>query len=120
MWAVVLAVAGSACDSVSDPVSGNGVFVRADDKGLIVRNLTGEPIYTFAVDRDMAALISWVRCSDPVSCEGIRPRRTVRVPRERIGDWNKDGDILLYWWQLRPAPGGGFTPGPEGFVVVRR
>ena len=117
---IAVALAVSACDSVSDPESGGGVIVRADENGLVVRNLTGATIYTFAVDRNTAAVINWVRCTDPRTCDGIRPRRSALLPATQIMGWEESKDILLVWWQLQPAPGGGYSPGTSGVMIVRR
>jgi hypothetical protein len=112
-------VAAAACDSPNDVVVENdGVQVTLDQAGLIVRNDRTTTIYTFAVDRETATVITWAPCSDPNICGGVRSGQRVRVPADRISGWVGSDEILLYWWHLVPRTGGGFAPESIRSIIV--
>ena len=116
----VLAACILACGGPTE-VSGSGrVEAYAEPSALAVRNNRWATIYVFVVDAGEAARINWAACTDPTRCDGILPHELERVPSTRIFGWEKSGPLILYWWHLVAAAGGGFRADSIRAVGVLR
>jgi hypothetical protein len=97
-----------------------GIRLEVNPSGIEVRNSRTATIYVFAAGRAAAPLILWGPCSDPDQCEGIEPgARRVLAPAEIAGYGTSD-EVIVYWWHLVTAEGGGFEPDGIRSMIVRR
>ena len=96
----------------TDPtVVSESVSARATAWGLRLHNGGTEPVYYFAVGRNLSALIDWIPCRNPDTCPRVDPGETEQVrwnviPRHERGE----DEVLGYLWRLVPAGEGGFEP----------
>jgi hypothetical protein len=100
-----------ACDrgSTEPDADGTRAQVRAEllrtgataEGGVRLENLTDEPVYYFAADREALALILWGVCEDPATCRAVPPRATVDVPRGAIAaDQPGSHEVAVHHWLL--------------------
>jgi hypothetical protein len=86
---------------------------------LIIQNTGAEPLYTFTITRDAAALVEWIPCTEPTRCEGIAPGGHRELPYSEVyGYTPATRELLVYGWNLVPGENG-FTVGTMRVVVVR-
>jgi hypothetical protein len=106
---VPLALLG--CDRATGPdADGARAELRAEllrtgataEGGVRLENLTDEPVYYFAADREALALILWGVCEDPATCRNVvPPRATLDVPRSAIaGDQPGSHEVAVHHWLL--------------------
>ena len=92
-----LAVAGC-----SDPVGVESDILSARVAGgeLVLRNDTQTPVYYFAADRGILALLDWAVCIRPDECNGVAPRSTTSIALDDIIGGGESGEIVVYHWRL--------------------
>lgn len=115
---VVLLPGLSACELLTLP----SAEIRAwGEPGAIVISNPGErPIYYFAIEQGTAALTLWGPCSDPARCDGVAPGARVELALESVPGYTREAEtVLVYWWHLVPADGGGFRPDEIRVAEVR-
>jgi len=98
------------CDGATGPdADGTRAEVRAEllragataEGGVRLENLTDEPVYYFAADREALALILWGVCEDPATCRAVPPRATIDVPRSAIAaDQPGSHEVAVHHWLL--------------------
>lgn len=98
-----------ACDSptvVSGPLA-----AKTTRTELLLHNRGAEPVYYFAVGRNLAARINWATCRDPVTRPAVNPSEVERIPLRQIAfDERGEDELLVYCWHLVPAGEGVFEP----------
>ncbi len=123
MWRRVI-VLGAAfllgCGSPTEPVAGR-VEVRLADAGMVATNHRPADIYFFLIERETAAVVDWMPCTEPAACPRIAANATLTVPYDSIFGWKGDShEVLFYWWHLVPAAGGAYRPDSIRSVVAAR
>lgn len=94
--------------------------IRTADGTLRLQNRTAGTVYTFVMEREDAARIDWIPCSDPVTCEGLPPNVERSIPYGRISGYDRgDREAVVYWWSLRAKAGGGYEPHEIRNAIVR-
>jgi hypothetical protein len=95
------------------------MLVTARTGRLAIQNIGSEPLYTFALTRDLTAIVDWIPCTDPTRCEGIAPGARREVAYSAIYGYTRaTREIVAYGWHLVPS-GNGFAPDRIRAVVVR-
>jgi hypothetical protein len=116
--AIALSLAGG-CGDATGPVRDGPVVVTTKTGALVIRNVGLRPLYTFTVERSVAALINWAPCTDPRRCEGIERGEHREVSYAEIYGYTPDTrEILVYAWDLVRGENG-FSVGTMHVVVVR-
>jgi hypothetical protein len=95
------------------------VRVTATPASLLLTNAGAEPVFTFVVGRETAALIDWIPCVDAARCPPIAPGATRREPRPTRPGGAPEGEALVYWWRAAPGPGDAPRPDRIRVIVVR-
>ena len=108
-WKLLLLTCALSC-SFSTAVDIGGVVARVRPGELEIANLTSRPAYTFVIGREASALVDWIPCTNPQTCDGIEPRESTRVPYPGPHIEPGEKEALVYWWHLVPAAGNGFAP----------
>ena len=109
------------CGGPTDARVYNGpVRVRVSAPELRLSNTTGEPIYFRVIEQEIATLIDWMPCIDPVACPGVAVGETRRVPYSQIVGYESGRkEAIVYWWHLASKPGGGYAMKQFTSVVIR-
>lgn len=103
-WSAIVA-AGIGFSGCSDPVSVRTdiLAARIVDQRLELTNRSTTPVYYFAADKNMLALIDWVICTQPSECNSVAPRSTRSVPFRDIPGAGDGSEIVVYHWRLVPG-----------------
>ncbi len=120
LFAALLLTAGlAACESSTFVLDGP-LAVRARDGALEVRNETDAPVYLMVIERESSAVVDWIPCRDPQTCDGLAPgeERTIRHD-EIVGYEPGEREAVVHWWHLEPRQGGGFAPDSVRSEIVR-
>ena len=113
--AAVAACGGPTEFSLDGPLS-----IRTDDGTLRLQNRTAGTVFTFVIEREDAALVDWIPCSDPLACEGLAPNVERSIPYDEISGYDRgDREAIVYWWVLRAKAGGGFEAAEIRNEIVR-
>ena len=114
--AVLSLLAG--CETPTGPTHHGPLIVGTGPGMLIVENRGPVPLYTFMVERQVAAQINWAVCADPSACEGI-PAGGRRVsPASDVYGYAPGREVIVHGWDLA-ASEDGFRVGTMWTVVVR-
>jgi hypothetical protein len=96
--------------SCDDPTAPDGLRITARNQQLLLENTGDEPIYTFALDMEMLALVDWVPCVGE-SCGRIMPGATRMFTYEQLE--SAPGRLVrIYYWRELPGVGPLPRPGP--------
>lgn len=113
-WAGLSVASLLACASPLGPVEARGGLAA-----LAITNSSDLPVYHFVVERQTAALIDWIACTDP-SCPNVAPHTRKLVPYDQIAGYEAgDREAIVYWWHLEPLATGGFQADSIRALVVR-
>lgn len=116
--ATALILSLAACDLITGLET--RVEVVNDPPNIAVTNEGDRTIYYFAIDQNSLALILWAPCTDPDTCDRVRPGERVDIPYETILGFSEDTEVIVVnWWHLVPRQGGGFEPDSLRRVEVR-
>jgi hypothetical protein len=117
----------TSCTDPTGVAESEGVRVEARSFGLVIQNRSDSGIHYFALDQESAARTTWVGCgwhpvTDPdQECgPGLRPGEKQDVAAAGIPGWGTSEKVVVYWWHLVPAPGGGFVQDSIRALVVSR
>lgn len=93
------------CSDDSDNLIGYGnneITGLIKDNNLVITNYSDEPIYYFAVEREVSVLIDWVAiCEDE---NKINPKQSRKIELDDIHGYMKGRQILVYYWNaLEPT-----------------
>lgn len=93
------------CSDDSDNVSGYGnseITGLIKDNNLVITNYSDVPIYYFAVEREVTALINWAPiCEDE---NKVHPKHSKKIELDDIHGYMKGRQILVYYWNtLEPT-----------------
>jgi hypothetical protein len=98
--AVMLAVLSiPSCDDPAGVIQ-DRVEVVARLDALSIRNGRDATIYYFAIDRELAAVVDWIPCTDPETCPLIRPGDVEVVRYDDMPGQARSGEVVLFWWHL--------------------
>ena len=112
----MLAVA--AC-SVTTAPSSDLITAIPGEEAVDLRNNSSEPVYFFAADRGVLALLDFAICRDPAKCESIAPGTTKRVPYSGIiGYSGTSAELVVYHWRLIARTGGTFEQDSIRSMIV--
>lgn len=106
----------------SDPagVGRDGIELQLDASGVTIYNGRRDTIYIIASERQIAARIDWLLCTVPAECTNrVAPGAMRRLEEVSIPGWGESNEVIVWWWHLVPASGGGFRPDSVRAVVVR-
>jgi len=113
VWWCLLVVIG--CNSPTGPLQ---VSARRPSVHLV--NSSATPIYYFAVERESAALIDWIVCTDPPACATVPAHGLTVLPYDRIAGYTSGArEAIVYWWHLEPLGAGQFRADSVRTAVVR-
>ena len=93
------------------------LVASANAEGMVLTNRTSVAVNFVAMSEKSAPLIDWIPTPDP----RIAPGASLTVPRAAILGFAEGGNpVLVYWWGVRPASGGGYelAPGVNGTLRV--
>ena len=108
LLAAAATLLAGACDLPLELSAGDSLEIQVSRSSIRLENNLAEPVYTFLIERQAAALTDWIACSVPDECDGIAPGRSRRVDyRDIVGYDRGDREAIVYWWVLVPDPGGG-------------
>lgn len=102
MLAILLA---ASCDDPAGVIQ-DKVEVIARLDAMSIRNGRDATIYYFAIDRELAATVDWVPCTNPNTCPGIRPGDTEVVRYTDLMGKARSGEIVVFWWHVVQRDGG--------------
>jgi hypothetical protein len=75
-------------------------------EGILLGNRDTVPLYVAMYDARVLPFIEWAPCTDPATCEGIRPgERRVETLAPEVSD-----TVVVFWWRLIAGPGGVTVP----------
>jgi len=118
----VLAVVALATVGCENPVEVQSdiLQVRKAASDVELTNVSNAPVYYFAVDRALLALLDWVPCADPATCQGIPAGAAKQVPFDSIEGYSATtADVVVYHWRLvRNVGTSGFRPDSVRAVIV--
>lgn len=84
------------------------VEVVNDPPDIAITNHGHRTIYYFAIDQNSLAFVLWGPCTDPDTCDRVRPGERVEIPHQ---SFSPDAEVIaVHWWHLVPRQGGGFQP----------
>jgi hypothetical protein len=116
--AIALSLAG-ACGSATGPVRDGPLVVTAGTGVVVIHNVGREPLYTFALTREVAPLVDWAACTDPTHCKGIAAGERREIPYSEIyGYTPATREILVYAWNLVQSESG-FKVGTMRVVILK-
>ncbi|MGH7503250.1 MAG: hypothetical protein ACREL7_16105 [Longimicrobiales bacterium] len=116
--ALVLAVLSfAACDDPAGVIQDN-VEVVARRDAMSIRNGRDATIYYFAIDRELAAVVDWMACSNPDTCPQIGTADTKIVRYEDLLGAARSGEIVVFWWHLVQRESG-WSPDQLHSLLVR-
>ena len=85
--------------------------IEGHDTELLLTGESGDPVYFQLMAGRVAARLEWTPCVQPERCESLRQSAGIRVPYRSIPGWVRgEPEVVLFFWRLIPAPGGGFRP----------
>ncbi len=119
-FAPLLAVASAIAFGCANPIApdAQSVGVHLGAAGVVLTNRTDADVFYMVVEREMAVLIDWIGCTDPGSaCPRVAPSSSTVVPYDQVFGWPGSGQVIVYWWHLVPASGGGFRQDSMRAVV---
>ena len=106
---IVTAVACLTAAGCSDPtgVRSDILEITRQSSSLRLRNLIGEPVYYFVVERGTSAVVDWSPCIDPEiedpPCRRVAPRSSRTVPfTDIVGYEAGEAEVIVYHWRLIP------------------
>ncbi len=93
------------CSDDSDNIIGYGnneITGLIKDNNLVITNYSYVPIYYFAVEREVTALIKWAPiCKDE---NKINPKQSRKIELDDIPGYMKGRQILVFYWNtLEPT-----------------
>ncbi|MEM1128293.1 MAG: hypothetical protein AAGI71_16720 [Bacteroidota bacterium] len=109
--ALIVGLAG--CELLADGTSAERVTARVEGERLFVGNQTTEPVYLFAVGRQMAAVINWAATVDGPALD---PGTTQTFALRDLALNAAETELLVYWWSADDANAS--QPGPIEAVIV--
>jgi len=75
--------------------------IEGHDTELLLTGESGDPVYFQLMAGRVAARLEWTPCVQPERCESLR---------QSAGWVRGEPEVVLFFWRLIPAPGGGFRP----------
>lgn len=97
------------------------VAVTATSAGLVAINQTERPVFYFAVERGLLALIDWVPCTVQTgSCVGIAPGQTFTIPWDKVVGYKADATEYAFLWYHIATVNGTPTMTDGQTVIVKR
>jgi hypothetical protein len=60
----------------------------------------------FVADKDRLALLDWVPCTDPATCESVDGGATARISYSDIYGVGQGSQVVIFHWRLIPAGAG--------------
>ena len=108
--AFAIAFALSAC---SDPfgVETDILSAKVVSERLLLTNSTNDPVYYFAADRDILAVLNWAICVQPGQCNAVPRESTRSIALNDVIGGGASGEIVVYHWRLTPGQS------PTGYVA---
>ena len=107
-----------ACGSPIGPIPGD-LVVRATPPVLELANHSSAAIYTFTIDRNVAAYTEWGPCTNPSTCAFITAGGTRSLAYTQIDGYSSASrEAIVYWWHLVPDGIDGFQPDSVRAVVI--
>lgn len=115
---LVLLMASNGCATATGPGDGATVAVVDGEQAIAITNRTNRPIFTFVVDRQVAALINWAPCVSGPSCPPLQPGDTRLTPFPAATAGGAQREALVYWWHAVRGPGGVVRAGDVNVKLV--
>lgn len=112
--AALLVGAASCSESTAVPAT---LVATARTEGLVLINRTPIAVNFIAMSETSAPLVDWIQTATP----RIAPGESLTVPRSEIlGLGDGPDTVVVYWWGVRAAAGGGYeiAPGVGGTLHV--
>ena len=97
----LLGATGGCGTATTGPASGETIYAVAREQRILITNVTRQPIFTFVVGRNAAALINWAPCFAAPSCPPLVPGQTRHAPYPEpslAGGREREREALVYWW----------------------
>lgn len=120
MQVIVVLGLSTACRS---PVYLDGtVSASIVGPSLRIENTSSVPVYYFAVERRMAALILWAPCVEGPDCHAIPAKSATTIPLASVPGFDSTTEeVIVYWWRRVPGqPLSAYRPGDIHGVIARR
>ena len=96
---------GGAVDAGGPPFE-----ARPQRSGLELVNRDTAPVLYMIFEHRVAMLVNWRPCGQRGICREVPPRDRLLVPYDSIMGYQADArELIVYWWQLRRAPGDSAT-----------
>jgi hypothetical protein len=97
-----IALAAFAC---SDPlgVETDILAARIVSERLLLTNTSNAPVYYFAADRDILAVLTWAICTEPSRCNAVPGESTKSIALEDVIGRGESGEIVVFHWRLIPG-----------------
>ena len=112
------ALAIAAC-SVTTAPSSDLMTAIPGAEAVELRNNSSDPVYFFAADRGVLALLDFAVCRDPSKCESIAPGTTKRVPYAGIiGYSGTTAELVVYHWRLIEKTAGAYEQDSIRSMIV--
>lgn len=112
--AAVVAAATACSNATRIPET---VIASASSEGMVLVDRTSFAVNFVAMSEKSAPLVEWA----PLAVPRIAPGTSITVPRADIlGFAEGGGPVVVYWWGVRPASGGGYelVPNVSGTLHV--
>jgi hypothetical protein len=90
-----------------------GLTVETTSNGLLIKNVTREPVYLFIVERNTAALIDWFPgCGESNRLDSGKSKY---IAYEDIFGYTEKCEVIVYWWHCDLI----FEPGFINNLIVK-
>lgn len=111
---VFAALVLAGCDNPNGPKS-DLIRASAANRTLAITNISSDPLYYFAANKETLALLDWVPCTDPSACKALGSKATTRISYYDIfGEPSTGGHVVIFHWRLVPT-----TPGKYNVDSIR-
>jgi hypothetical protein len=112
------AFAIAACSNPVYPAS-DLIRARGEARTLMMTNISSDPVYYFAADREALALLDWAVCTDPSKCQSIPAQSTKAIAYSQIAAYQLGSkSAVVYHWRLVSLGLGRYKPDSIRAVVV--
>jgi hypothetical protein len=106
--------------SCSDPTGPSGTLLQglSSPPAVVLTNLSGSPVYYYAIEAVTATFISWAPCVDPERCIRVPPHGNRSLMPEEITGYFNGGTALIYHYRLVPERPGSARFRPDSIRAL--
>jgi hypothetical protein len=115
-WLTIIALASVACADSTGPINLHGVNVWSKSDAVVIANFSSEPIYSFAIGRDLAAVTDWGPCVD-ATCGLLESGQIRSTPNSQFA--SSETSVIVYWWTAERTSAGERVAGPIQVAIVQ-